>query len=97
MKNGRYVKPDGTIEWYKDDLLHREDGPAIEWKDGDKYWYKNGLKHREDGPAVLFPNGNGWYYLNDVSYSEENFKKYLLGKKLDKELELKEKFKRPKI
>ena len=27
--------------WYKNDKLHRENGPAIEYFDGSKYWYIN--------------------------------------------------------
>lgn len=34
---------DKVIEWKnKDGLLHREDGPAVEWADGFKFWYLNG-------------------------------------------------------
>ena len=32
--------------------LHRTDGPAIEWGDGDRYWCQNNLIHRTDGPAI---------------------------------------------
>ena len=28
--------------WYQNGELHREDGPAIEWADGDKEFYING-------------------------------------------------------
>lgn len=35
-------------------ILHREDGPAIEYHNGDKIWYLNGVRHREDGPAIEF-------------------------------------------
>lgn len=38
--------------------LHRLDGPAIIWNDGDKEWYINGKLHRTDGPAVEYPNGS---------------------------------------
>ena len=31
---------------YKDNILHREDGPAIMYKDGRKVWYINGNLHR---------------------------------------------------
>jgi hypothetical protein len=61
--NGR-VKTSQGIEWYKDGKLHREDGPAVEWADGDKVWYKNGQLHREDGPAVEDPNGVKEWWLN---------------------------------
>jgi len=33
--------PDGTKTWYRNGLLHREDGPAIEHPDGTKSWYLN--------------------------------------------------------
>lgn len=45
---------DGYKEWYKEGLLHREDGPAREYPNGTKYWYKNGLLHRENGPAIEY-------------------------------------------
>jgi hypothetical protein len=38
--------------WYQDDKLHRVDGPAMEWSDGDRAWYQDGRLHRVDGPAV---------------------------------------------
>ena len=40
---------------------HREDGPAIEWVDGDKDWYKHGKRHREDGPAVECDGVKRWF------------------------------------
>jgi len=43
--------------WYLNGWLHREDGPAIEWANGDRFWYLNGNKHRADGPAVELANG----------------------------------------
>lgn len=47
-------------------LLHREDGPAIEYTNGTKCWYRNGLCHREDGPAVEYPDGSCNWYLDGV-------------------------------
>jgi hypothetical protein len=44
---------------------HRDDGPAIEWFDGDKAWYQNGKLHREDGPALHHHDGNKYWFLND--------------------------------
>lgn len=31
-----------NIEHYLDGELHREDGPAIEWNNGEKQWYYHG-------------------------------------------------------
>ena len=38
-------------------IYHREDGPAIEYGDGDKAWYINGKYHRLDGPSSEYKNG----------------------------------------
>ena len=32
------VWANGSKFWYLNGKLHREDGPAIEWADGDKFW-----------------------------------------------------------
>lgn len=63
----------GNKEWYLNGKLHREDGPAIEFADGDKYWYLNGSLHREDGPAIEHANGLKYWCLNDIEYSEEEY------------------------
>ena len=43
----------GTRRYYNDaGLLHREDGPAVVWRDGDLEWYQNGQRHRDVDPAV---------------------------------------------
>jgi hypothetical protein len=48
------------MEEYRDENgeLHREDGPACEYANGDKYWYWHGKLHRQDGPAAEYPNGS---------------------------------------
>ncbi len=48
----RVYKGFKTEFFNKDLLLHREDGPAVEFFNGTKYWYKDGKLHREDGPAI---------------------------------------------
>ena len=55
----------GAKEWYLNDNLHRNDGPAIEWSNGTKKWYLNDNLHRNDGPAVEWSNGAKEWYLND--------------------------------
>lgn len=62
----------GNHKWYDEEhLLHKEDGPAVEYTDGDKFWYKHGLQHREDGPAAEFPNGDKEWYINDKLHRED--------------------------
>ena len=62
----------GTIRYYnKNNELHREEGPAIEWAAyGYKAWYRNGNLHREDGPAREFASGKKEYWYNDINYPE---------------------------
>ena len=36
----------GDKEWRLNGVLHREDGPAIEWANGSKFWYYQGKQIR---------------------------------------------------
>ena len=65
MKDKHYYK-DGTITEYYDDskILHRTDGPAIEYANRDKHWYIDGKCHRIDGPAREYANGDKYYYID---------------------------------
>ena len=50
---------------YYDEIgkLHKEDGPAIVYDNGDKCWYIHGVRHRVDGPAIEWVNGQAaWYW-----------------------------------
>jgi hypothetical protein len=38
----------GNKFWYLKGKLHREDGPAIEYADGDKSWWLNGEEVTEE-------------------------------------------------
>jgi len=76
----QYIKINkyGNKFYYKDktmNILHREDGAAIECSNGSKAWYLNGKLHREDGPAVECNDGDKSWYLNGVYHTEEQFKK----------------------
>ena len=64
-----YVTVDekGTTRWYKDakcTILHRENGPAVEWAGGTKSWYQNGQLHRTDGPAIISKTCVPSFWLN---------------------------------
>jgi len=53
----------GVKRWYNErGELHRLDGPAIIWNDGNKYYYQNGKRHRLDGPAVIHADGREEYW-----------------------------------
>ena len=69
-----HINKHGDKFYYKDkemNILHREDGPAIEFQDGYKVWYVNGKCHREDGPAIVFSNGDEAWYLNGLIHRED--------------------------
>jgi len=75
----------GTKYWYLNDRLHREDGPAVEYVDGDKWWYFHGKPHRLDGPTVEYTNGykSWWYYGEQVDCSsQEEFERLIKLKAL---------------
>ncbi|MHA6897966.1 hypothetical protein [Ralstonia pseudosolanacearum] len=84
MKNGRY-EVYGSVRWYWDDELHREDGPAFEGAFNE--WYLNGKKHREDGPSLELDNGYKEWWLNGVELTEEEFNQWLMKKALNEKLQ----------
>jgi hypothetical protein len=55
--------------WRSDGCLHREDGPAVVYPNGDLYWYQFGERHRTDGPAIEYPAGDVYWFLNGVKYN----------------------------
>jgi len=49
--------------WYKNNLLHREAGLAVEYVDGYKCWYLEGKCHRVEGHTIEWTNGyKEWSY-----------------------------------
>lgn len=53
-------------EWCNEEgLLHRLDGPAIEYTSGTKEWWVNGELHREDGAAIEYASGTKCWCVND--------------------------------
>ena len=58
----------GTLQYHIDynkmGVIHRENGPAIIYKNGHKEWVINGKSHRLDGPAIEFANGEKHWIVN---------------------------------
>ena len=52
------------VHWIND-KIHRTDGPAVEWSNGDREWWVNGKLHRIDGPAKEYANGLKKWYKNN--------------------------------
>jgi hypothetical protein len=84
-KQGLIVDVNGDSNWYKDNLHHKEDGPAYISKNGDKQWAINGKLHREDGPAIENIDGSKYWYLNGVGVSEKEFLATIIKPKEKKE------------
>ena len=60
------VYQNGTKEWHKDNILHREDDkPAVVYQNGDCEWWIEGKRHRIGGPAVVYKNVQCWYVDGD--------------------------------
>jgi hypothetical protein len=65
-----YVSDDGykvkvtseKVKIYKNESLHREDGPAVVFSNGNQWWYKNGKRHRDNGPAIIYASGAQMWY-----------------------------------
>lgn len=66
------VYANGT-EWWLDDKLHRQDGPAIQYSNGTKKWFIEDKLHREDGPAIEYYDGTEYFYLHGILYTQEEF------------------------
>ena len=78
MKQEQYIKidEDGNKFYYKDKamtVIHRLDGPAIEWADGSKAWFVDDECHRIDGPAIEWADGYKAWYVDGNELSEEEF------------------------
>ncbi len=58
-----YISAKST-RWTRNGKLHRADGPAIMWTDGDCEYYINDERHRTDGPATIWKTiGCVVYYI----------------------------------
>lgn len=59
LKQGTYLHKfrTGACEYFKNGQLHRDDGPAVIYPNGDQYWWKEGKIHRDDGPATVWSDG----------------------------------------
>ena len=79
MKDNKYYYKDGTTSESCIDSrkLHRLDGPAAEYADGDKHWYIDGKRHRLDGPASEYADGGKLWYIDDQGYSKEEHRQII--------------------
>ena len=62
---------DDKLEYYVNDKLHRDDGPAVVYHSGSKFWYQHGRRHREDGPAIELWTGTKEWFNHGVRHRED--------------------------
>ena len=72
-EDGVESKPgrDGATFWYLHGVIHRDDGPAIEFSTGEKWWFQFGKEHREDGPAIERPDGSKQWFRDGKHHRED--------------------------
>ena len=74
----KFYYSDGSVldsrDYYR--ILHRLDGPAIEFANGTKVWYVDGKRHRLDGPAIEFADGDKVWCVDDKRLTYEEFENY---------------------
>ena len=69
IKNGCYQSPDGSIEWYVNNVLHRIGEPAKITKYGLQEWFIDGKRHRDDGPAFIMSDYKEWWQYGKLHRS----------------------------
>lgn len=60
----------GSKWWYKNDQIHRTNGPANIYSDGQQTWYLRHQRHRTSGPAVIYSDGTVEYWINGRELSD---------------------------
>ena len=83
---------DKGIIYYKDGKKHREDGPAVELKNGTMEWWIDGQRHRDDGPACIYkdPDEGDFFYewfRNDERVTEQEIEQFIVKKALNEKLQ----------
>lgn len=71
IQNLNIDKMYSKLYFNKERKLHKDDGPAVIFKHGNKYWFKNGELHRENGPAVETEDGRQEWYQNGKLHRED--------------------------
>jgi len=65
------ILSNGDQQWFLNDRLHREDGPAIIRSNGTVAWYLNNRLHREDGPTAIWSDGSQHWWLNGEKHRQD--------------------------
>lgn len=70
MLNGLFIDEYGCHRYYKNDKIHRDEGPAIILPAGSVKYFINGQLHNENGPATVSYLGKKEYFINGKRHRE---------------------------
>lgn len=62
---------DGATFWYLHGVVHRDDGPAVVYPNGEKWWFQFGKQHREDGPAIERADGSKQWFRDGLCHRDD--------------------------
>ena len=62
----------GGVQYRLHNLLHREDGPAVETTNRQEWWLC-GKCHRDDGPAIVYTDGRKeWHKHGRLQHKQKD-------------------------
>lgn len=75
INNVLHCAQDISFVYFKNKIVHRDDGPAVKWNFGTKFWVNSGAFHREDGPAIEYNDRpvKWWYRGKFIGDSYDGF------------------------
>jgi hypothetical protein len=66
------VYKDGRTEFYLNNVLHNEDGPAVIFGNHKEWWF-HGMRHREKNkPAIEYIDGSKEWWFHGMRHREKN-------------------------
>lgn len=65
------VYKDGKLEFYMNNLLHNQSGPAVICGNHKEWWF-HGMRHREDKPAIEYEDGSKEWWFHGMRHREKN-------------------------
>lgn len=71
-----YIYNEGSKITYRNNKRHRDDGPAVEYHDGNETWRFEGELHRKYGPARKWEGGNDEWWLNGKKHTQEFMERF---------------------
>lgn len=80
--NDSYLLISNDCKYYvRFKVLHRIDGPAVKYDNGEEEWWYLGKLHRENGPAVEYSNGKKEWWQNGKPHREDGPATEMIGAK----------------